>query len=98
MGDKAVKYYLNLDENNYLLSVSSVGGSGAEADINIDEYDLSGIRINAYKWENGTLIFDEAKYAQLEAEQAQTQDAPTLEEKIAELQEQIELLLSGATQ
>lgn len=68
--------YLNVDENNYLLSVASVGG-GIETDIDISEYDLSGDRINAHKWENDTLIFDNAKYAEIEAEREQNNEQET---------------------
>lgn len=59
--------YLNIDENNYLLSVARVGG-GIEAEINLTEYDLAGDRIRAHKWENDTLIFDADKYAEIRAE------------------------------
>ena len=69
-------FYLNLDENNYLLSVATVGG-GVEAEIDLANYDLSGGRIRAYKWENDTLIFDAAKFAEIEAEkQTQQENEP----------------------
>lgn len=57
-------YFLNLDENNYLLSVASVGG-GIQADIDLTEYDLTGDRIRAYKWENNKLTFDSERYAEI---------------------------------
>ena len=65
--------YLTLDENNYLLSIASVGG-GLEVDIDLTAYDLSGDRINAHKWENDTLIFDEERYNEIikEKEEAKT--------------------------
>ena len=59
--------YLNIDENNYLLSVATIGG-GIEADIDLTEYDLTGDRINAHKWENDILIFDADKYAEIKAD------------------------------
>lgn len=62
-----MKLYLNIDENNYLLSVATVG-NGIEADFDIAEYDLTGDRIRAHKWENGVLVFDAEKYAEIEAE------------------------------
>lgn len=69
--------YLNIDENNYLLSVATVGG-GIEADIDLTEYDLSGDRIRAHKWENDTLIFDADRYAEIEAEKEKPQtETPT---------------------
>lgn len=72
--------YLNLDENNYLLSVASVGG-GVEANIDLSEYDLSGKRIRAHKWENDTLIFDADRYAELLEEE--TEEEATAEESPA---------------
>lgn len=60
-------YYLNLDDNNYLLSIATVG-QGIKAEINLADYDLSGKRIRAHKWENSTLIFDADRFAEIEAE------------------------------
>lgn len=60
-------YYLNLDDNNYLLSIATIG-QGEEAEINLADYDLSGKRIRAHKWENNTLIFDADRFAEIEAE------------------------------
>ena len=69
--------YLNIDKNNYLLSVATVGG-GIEADIDLDKYDLTGDRIRAHKWENDTLIFDADKYTEIEAKnEAQQTKTPT---------------------
>lgn len=66
--------YLNLDENNYLLSVATIGG-GVAAEIDLDNYDLSGDRIRAHKWEDNTLTFDADKYAEIEAEKAVEEEA-----------------------
>lgn len=68
--------YLNVDENNYLLSVATVGG-GIEADIDLAEFDLTGDRIRAHKWENDTLIFDADRYAEIEAEKEAEQETET---------------------
>lgn len=57
-------YYLNLDENNYLLSIATIG-EGVKAEINLDKFDLSGDRISAHKWENDTLLFDAERYAEI---------------------------------
>ena len=64
-------YYLNLDEENYLLSVNKVDNGDTAADIDLEDYDLAGIRINAHKWDNGTLVFDEARFEQLKAEETE---------------------------
>lgn len=69
-------YYLNLDENNYLLSVAKVGG-GIEADIDLAEYDLTGDRIRAHKWDGESLIFDADRFAEIEAEKEEQETDPT---------------------
>lgn len=68
--------YLNLDENNYLLSVASVG-EGVEADIDLSKYDLTGDRIRAHKWDGETLVFDADRYAEIEAENAEREEQQT---------------------
>lgn len=70
--------YLNLDENNYLLSVATMGG-GIEAEINLADYDLSGNRIRAHKWENGALTFDADRYAEIQGE---VETTPTAMEQL----------------
>lgn len=91
-------YYLNLDENNYLLSIASVGG-GVKADINLSDYDFSGVRINAYKWVDGVLKFDKDRFATLEEESLTQEETVnnqvSQEERIADLEKALELLLSG---
>lgn len=67
--------FLNLDENNYLLSVATVGG-GIEAEIDLTEYDLTGDRIRAHKWDGENLIFDADRFAEIEAEKEE-QEEPT---------------------
>jgi hypothetical protein len=59
--------HLNLDENNYLLSVATIGG-GISAEIDLAEFDLTGGRMRAHKWDGKTLIFDAERYAEIEAE------------------------------
>jgi len=68
--------YLTLDENLYLLSVATVGG-GIETDIDLSEYDLTGDRINAHKWDGETLVFDAERYAEIEAEKEEEKPDPT---------------------
>lgn len=65
--------YLTTDENKYLLSVATVG-RGIEADIDLKDYDLSGDRIRAHKWENDTLIFDADKYAEIQTEKQKEEE------------------------
>lgn len=68
--------FLNLDENGYLLSVAKVGG-GIEADIDLTEYDLTGDRIRAHKWDGESLIFDADRFAEIEAENAEQEEQQT---------------------
>lgn len=68
--------FLNLDENGYLLSVATVGG-GIEADIDLTEYDLTGDRIRAHKWDGESLIFDADRFAEIEAENAEQEEQQT---------------------
>ena len=68
--------YINIDENNYLLSVATIGGN-IEVDIDLAEYDLTGDRIRAHKWENDTLIFDAERYAEIEEENKQPKEVVT---------------------
>ncbi len=97
MGGKAMKY-LNLDENGYLLSIGETSG-GIEADIDLSDYDFTESRINAYRYVNGELMFDNEKYAQIEAESVTGEPTQrTAEQRIAQLEAALELLLSGATE
>lgn len=65
--------YLNLDENNYLLSVASIG-CGIETNIDLAEYDFTGKRIRAHKWDGETLIFDGDRYAEILVEKEITEE------------------------
>lgn len=92
-------YYLNLDENSYLLSVNSVDNGDVCADIKLSDYDFSGLRLSAYKWENNSLLFDEARLSYLEEKEAQNEKVTAAEDRrIADLEEALDLLLSGETE
>lgn len=59
-------YYLSLDKDGYLLSVSLTGdGPAVET---LDGLDLSGNRIGAYRWDGDALTLDTEQLARLEAE------------------------------
>lgn len=64
--------YLNLDENNYLLSVASVG-AGVKAEIDLAGYDLAGAKIRAHKWENDALVFDAERWEEIKAQSETTE-------------------------
>lgn len=76
-------YYLNLDKNNYLLSVATVGG-GIEADIDLASFDLTGNRIRAHKWDGENLVFDAERLAEIEAEKEEQkpEQKPTEEKSV----------------
>ena len=63
-----VLYFLNLDENGYLLSIyEKTEGEGPYLE-SLDGYDFSGNRLSAYKWDGETLVFDAARYAALQSD------------------------------
>lgn len=77
-------FRLNLDENGYLLSVYEGVGGGPSID-SMDGFDLSGYRINAHRWTGSELVFDEERYAEIEAEiqaAAEAANAPTQLDRI----------------
>lgn len=61
------KYYLNLNPDNYLLSVSKTDTGGPAVD-SLDALDLSGCKINAYRWDGERLLLDEERFVRLQAE------------------------------
>lgn len=69
-----MKYYLNLDSEGYLLSVSktNTGGPAVEG---LEGLDLSGYRIGGYRWDGQQLVPDEDRLAQL-AEDEETSGRP----------------------
>ena len=71
-------YYANLDENNYVLSVNTVDNGDPPLE-SIDEYDFSGYRIMAYRYEDGKLMFDENHYNQLIKEQKDREEKAYLQ-------------------
>ena len=62
-------YYLNLDPDGWLLSISTVGNEAGPALESLEPFDFSGARIGAHRWNGTALIFDAAKYAEILAEQ-----------------------------
>lgn len=74
-----VRYYLNLDEDGYLLSISTVGEGISIA--SLDGLDLSGERINAYRWDGEKLTFDEERWASVSGH-AEEPETPTQADRI----------------
>lgn len=81
-------FYLNLDENNYLLSVSktNVGSISIES---LDGLDLSGCRINAYQWNGEKLEIDKDRLAELEADEKAIDDIENLPSQLDRIEAQI---------
>ena len=70
-------FTLNLDKNNYVLSISHTKNDNIELDLS--KYDLT--NLSCYKYINGELVLDTEKLAEIEA----------LKEKDKLLQEKAEL-------
>lgn len=56
------KYTLNLDSNNYVLSISHTKNDNVELDLS--KYDLN--HLSCYQFINGELVLDEEKVAEFE--------------------------------
>lgn len=77
-------YYLNLDDNDYLLSISTTEISGPTIN-SLDGFDFSGYRINAYKYQDGRIVLDEQKLTELtkaEEERLKVESEPTVTEQL----------------
>lgn len=66
-------YYLNLDDDNYLLSINELDDGNPSIE-SIEEYDFSGVRLPAYRYEDGQLIFDQERYEQLSKHQEELEE------------------------
>ena len=58
------KFTLNLDINNYVLSIAHTPSDSVELDLS--KYDLT--HLSCYRFINGGLVLDEAKISRLKAE------------------------------
>ena len=58
-------YTLNLDTDNYVLSIAHTPSDNVELDLS--KYDLS--HLSCYRFINGGLVIDEAKVSRLKAEE-----------------------------
>lgn len=75
------KYTLNLDDNNYVLSIAHTPNDNIELDLS--EYDLT--YLNAYQLIDGKLVLDEVKLKELKGEKEQRTKA----EQIIKLKKQL---------
>lgn len=74
-------YTINLDENNYILSISHTANDSVDLDLSL--LDLK--YLNAYKFINSEVILDEAKKAEMIAADAQQ----AIDEEIADLKQKL---------
>ena len=75
-------YTLNLDENNYVLSIAHTQNDSIELDLS--ECDLR--YLNAYQFVNGKMVLDDKKkQAIIEAEKTR-RETPTTEERVDALE------------
>ena len=73
-----MKYTLNLDTNNYVLSIAHTANDNAELDLS----QVDPRYLNAYQLVDGNLVLDEAKkQALIEAEKAR-EETPTQLDRI----------------
>ena len=79
-----MKYTLNLDTNNYVLSIANTPNDNIELDLS--DYDLS--YLTCYQLINNKLVLDEVKKAQLveqENKQSLAQELSQCESRLKEL-------------
>ena len=75
------KYTLNLDANNYVLSIAHTPSDNIELDLSC--YDLT--YLSAYRFVDGSLILDEVKLEELKSQEHETANT----EQITELKKQL---------
>ena len=76
-----MKYTLNLDKNNYVLSIGHTKNDHYELDLKDIELEY----LQAYRYINGSLVLDEAKKQAMieeEEERRRREEAPTDFEKL----------------
>ena len=77
------RYTLNLDANNYVLSIAHTQNDIVELDLS--NYDLQ--HLSCYKFINGSLILDENKLNEFK----QKENKATIEEQIITLKQELEI-------
>ena len=60
-----MRYFVSLDVNGYVVSIKHTNSILDFVELDLDQYDLSGVRKFAYKLGKDELIFDETRYQQL---------------------------------
>lgn len=85
--------WINLDLNGYLISVSSTPLKDCNTIKTLDDLDLSGHRINAYRWDGEKLVLDEKRLAEIEAEAAERDMLERMPTEQEQLRADVDFLL-----
>lgn len=64
-----MKYFISTDINGYVLTIKHTNSRLDFIELDLSQYDLSGVRIHAYKVGKDKLIFDEDRYEELVAQE-----------------------------
>lgn len=83
-----MRYSITLDNDGYVQNIYRTGNPRIDVyELNLSRYDLTGLRLHAYRVGKNRLIFDEARYnLLLESEQVKSneKEVKTLKEKLNE--------------
>lgn len=83
-----MRYSVSLDKEGYVQNIYRTGNPRLDVvDLDLSLYDLSGLRIHAYKLNKNELVFDEERYKLLigkEETKANEKEVKTLKEKLNE--------------
>lgn len=83
-----MRYSVTLDKDGYVQNIFKTGNPRLDVyDLDLSKYDLTGLRIMAYKLVKNELVFDENKYNELikrESSKANEKEITTLKEKLTE--------------
>lgn len=83
-----MRYSINFDKDGYVQNIFKTGNPRMDVyELDLSLYDLSGLKIYAYKVEKNKLVFDEERYNALlntETLKANEKEITTLKEKLTE--------------
>ena len=74
-----MKYYVTTDGSGYVLNITHTGTAKDFCELNLEEYDLTDDRKNAYKLGKNCLIFDEQRYTEIKKEKQDKEDKKEIE-------------------
>lgn len=80
-----MKYFVSVDKDGYVLNIQHTNSPLDYLELDLDQYDLSGLRKFAHKIGKDKLVFDEDRYQDLLNKQTQKDN----EKEIEELQQKL---------